>query len=426
MAYSIRAGVYVEQFHNIRRSRIEAMPSPEAVYIPYSGNMLTVSVGDTVLKGQVIGSSDRANLHTSISGVVREITPDYIKIESDNTDSSVPCEPISKKLADVSAEEIISVIREAGICESESLFRTITDAAGKIDKIIINCLEEPPISAVEQLAVEHPASIVNGAKILLRLFGVKKAYIVIDETKGEAISNLSKVIDGSRMISIKKVEAKYPLSDDKQLAYLFGDRDLYDNKEIYESGTAVFGAEICAAIYRAFGAGTPFNYRFITVGGDCIKKQRNIMVPLGAHLSDIVAFCGGLVRQPKYLINGGALSGESVVSSDFYVTKDTRGILLLSENADIYLDDSEPCIKCGRCTEHCPMHLVPMYISEYARIGKLDLAKSYGAELCTECGTCSYVCPMERDNLSLILEAKAEIASENTEIKPGDEVTDGK
>ena len=205
MAYSIRAGVYVEQFHNIRRSRIEAMPSPEAVYIPYSGNLLTVSVGDTVLKGQVIGSSDRANLHASISGVVREITADFVKIENDNTDSSVTTEPISKKLGEVSAEEIVSVIREAGICERESLFRTITDAAGKIDKIIINCLEEPPISAVEQLAVEHPASIVNGAKILLRLFGVKKAYIVIDETKGEAISNLSKVIDGSRMISIKKV-----------------------------------------------------------------------------------------------------------------------------------------------------------------------------------------------------------------------------
>lgn len=426
MAYSIRAGVYVEQFRNIKRSRIEAMPSPEAVYIPYSGSVLSVSVGDTVLGGQVIGSSDRANLHASIHGKVVEITSEYIKIENDMTDTAVESKPISKKLGEVSPEEIISVIREAGICDSESLYKTITEAAGKIDKIIINCLEEPPHSVIERLVLEHPASVINGVKILLRLFGVKKAYIVIDESKSEAVSHLSRAIDGSRMISVKKVESKYPLSDDAQLAYLFGERSLYSDDEIFESGAAVFSAEICSAIYRAFASGTPYNYRFISVGGDCIKKHRNLMVPLGTRLSDIIAFCGGLVRSPKYLIKGGALSGESVSSSEFYVTKDTRGILLLSEYADVYLDEEEPCIRCGKCIAHCPMHLVPMNISEYARIGRFDAAKKYGAELCTECGTCSYVCPTARDNLSLIKKAKAQIASENTEIKPGDEVTDGK
>ncbi len=425
MAYSIRAGAFIEQFRHIRRSRIEAMPSPGTVVISHNNATLSVSVGDTVLKDQVIGATERCNIHASISGVVTEITPDLIKIENDMTDSVAEANPITKKLGEVSPEEIISVIREAGICEDERLYKTLTEAAGKIDKIIINCLEEPPLCAVERLAAERPASIVNGAKILLRLLGVKYAYVAIENTKGEAVSRLTKAAAGSRMIIVKTVEAKYPLSDDRQLAYLLGDGGISVDGEIFESGTAVFGAEICASIYRAFAAGTPYSSRLITVGGDCIKKHRNLMVPLGAQLSDIIEFCGGLVRQPKYLINGGTLSGESLASPDLCVSKDTRGILLLSERAVTELDTEEPCIRCGRCASHCPMHLMPMYISEYGRVGKYKKAEKYDAALCMECGTCSYVCPSGRDNLSLIRKVKAELASLDAEVQPENEVTDG-
>jgi electron transport complex protein RnfC len=425
LAYTIKAGVYIEQFRHMRRSRIEAMPSPETVVIPHSNSALSVSVGDTVLKDQVIGASERANVHASIAGRVTEANSEFIKIEGDTALSSAELSPIAKKLGEVSADEIISVIREAGICEDEGLYRALTEAADKIDKIIINCCEEPPLSAIERLAVEHPASIVNGAKILLRLFGVKCAYIAIENTKTEAISNLAKAVAGSRMISVRTVEAKYPLSDDRPLAYLLGDGGITVDGDIFESGSAVFSAEICSAIYRAFASGAPYTYRFITVGGDCIKKHRNLMVPIGTSLFDIVEFCGGLVRQPKYLIDGGAMSGEAAISSDFYITKDTRGILLLSEHAVAELSEEEPCIRCGRCVSHCPMHLMPMYIAEYGRIEDYKKAEKYDAVLCMECGTCSYVCPSGRDNLAFIRKVKAELKSAGEKVQPENEVTDG-
>jgi len=425
LAYSIKAGVFIEQFRHIRRSRIEAMPTPKAVVIEHNNALLSVSVGDTVLKDQIIGTSEQANIHASISGRVVAVNSDYVEIESDMTVSSVEYQPISKKLGEVSPEEIVEVIREAGICEEGELFRTLTEAAGKVDKIIINCCEEQPLGAIERLAVEHPASIVNGAKILLRLLGVKCAYIAIESTKSEAVSHLTRAIDKSRMISVKTVEAKYPLSDNRQLAYLLGDSGISVDRDNFESGSAVFSAEICSAIYRAFAMGTPYTYRFITVGGDCIKKHKNIMVPIGTKLPEIIEFCGGLVRQPKYLVDGGAMSGKSVESSDFYISKNTRGILLLSERAVASFDEDEPCIRCGRCASHCPMHLMPMFISEYSRIGAYKKAEKYGAELCMECGTCSYVCPSGRDNLAFVRKAKAELKSAGEEIQPENEVTDG-
>ena len=55
---------------------------------------------------------------------------------------------------------------------------------------------------------------------------------------------------------------------------------------------------------------------------------------------------------------------------------------------------AEPnCIRCGKCINACPMHLMPMMMNAYGNAGELDQCVKLGAMDCIECGSCSYVCP---------------------------------
>ena len=46
------------------------------------------------------------------------------------------------------------------------------------------------------------------------------------------------------------------------------------------------------------------------------------------------------------------------------------------------------CIKCGKCTEVCPMNLIPSMLMENPK-----MSKELKIDKCVNCGLCSYVCP---------------------------------
>ena len=51
------------------------------------------------------------------------------------------------------------------------------------------------------------------------------------------------------------------------------------------------------------------------------------------------------------------------------------------------------CIRCGKCINACPMHLMPMMMNAYGNANDLDRCVELGAMDCIECGSCAYVCP---------------------------------
>ena len=54
------------------------------------------------------------------------------------------------------------------------------------------------------------------------------------------------------------------------------------------------------------------------------------------------------------------------------------------------------CIRCGRCAEACPEHLLPMKLAVMAANNNVEeFQKLHGME-CVECGCCSFVCPSKR------------------------------
>ena len=103
------------------------------------------------------------------------------------------------------------------------------------------------------------------------------------------------------------------------------------------------------------------------------------------------------------------MTGTALLSLGVPVVKKSRGILGLPREVTgpEPLESIEPCIRCGRCVESCPVFISPAMITLAAENDLFDLARDYGSHQCIECGNCSYVCPAKRPMVELIRYANA-------------------
>ena len=419
MAYTFSGGVRVDEYRLTNRCRIETLPPPKTVTIPLCGRIPTVQPGDSVTVGQKLADGDENNcpVHASVSGtvqeIVRRVTPegedDAVVIENDMENTVCPdLAPMAKKLTEVTSEEIISVIRQAGITEyGKPFFKKIRGAMEKTEKLLINCCEsEPFLTVSHRLMLEHPAGIINGAKILLKALGVRTAWICIDEHDADAIQKMEDVTAGSKLFEVKLFKSKYPQSDPRQLIYAASGTEVSAGDEEWESGCITVDPETCCAVYRAFAEGMPQVNRIITASGDCMKKPKNLSVPIGASVSAVITFCGGLVRKPKRILSGSVMTGYAHWDAQIPVTRSTKAVILLSDSFGRRNREEPSCIRCGKCADACPMQLLPLYIARYAAAGKFDKAIKMGALNCGECGSCTYACPAGVEITQLIRTVK--------------------
>ncbi len=415
MPFTFKGGVHVDEYKNTRRSQIRRMPAPERVMIPLSQHIGApctpcVAPGDTVTRGQVIGRTEGLGcpVHSSVSGVVREIAERHdargravqtVCIDNDGHNTLCPdLAPYEGLLCEADPDRMIELIREAGIVGMGGAgfpaYAKISSARGKAELLIVNCAEcEPFITANHRLLLENPASVINGAKILLKALGVTRGVLAVEDNKLDAANKLEQLLDGDQLLRVRVLKTKYPQGDERQLIYVLTGKQLPVGKLPADAGCVIFNAETCASVYQAFAHGMPVVERTVTVDGDCIANPKNVLVPIGTPIRDLIEFCGGYRAQPKKLLNGGPMMGQALHDPDSPVTKTTSAVLAFSEKFSPAPKEDYRCIRCGKCVQACPMHLMPIYLSQYLRAGNLEACLQYGANSCIECGCCTYICP---------------------------------
>lgn len=384
-----------------------------------------VKVGDLVKVGQKVGDSKAfvsVPAHASVSGKVVEIR-EYphpvgrpakaVVIESDGQNTWHESVKENPPLQELSADELKKIIREAGIAGmGGATFPTHVKLSPPpekpIDTVIINGSEcEPFLTADHRLMLERPGDVVFGLKVLMKVLGVEKGHIGVEDNKPDCLEALTVAAEGEP-IEVKSLQTKYPQGAEKQLINVFTGREVPSGGLPMDVGTVVHNAGTAAAIADAVQKGLPLVERIVTVTGPGVTAPANLQVKIGTLVSEVIAQCGGMKENARKLILGGPMMGLAQTTTEMPVIKGTSGILVLTD-AEVSIHEIKPCIRCGRCVDVCPVNLMPLTIGSATEKGYLDKAEAFHAVDCIECGCCSYVCPAKRPLTQWIRVSKGEI-----------------
>jgi electron transport complex protein RnfC len=180
-------------------------------------------------------------------------------------------------------------------------------------------------------------------------------------------------------------------------------------------GVVVQNVGTAAAVSDAVRRGLPLIERIATVTGPGVAEPKNLRVRVGTPLSRLVEFCGGLKGDPAKIIMGGPMMGSTQLSLEVPATRGTSGVLLFRAG-EIPLTPEGPCIRCGRCVQACPAHIMPTSIAAYARLDLIAEAEEFGAMDCIECGCCTYTCPAALPLVQAIRYGKAAILAKRRKV----------
>ncbi|GAB4390883.1 MAG: electron transport complex subunit RsxC [Thermodesulfovibrionales bacterium] len=403
--------------------------APGRVVIPLSQHIgapckATVSIGDEVSAGQVIGVAEAfvsAPVHASVSGKVTAIgeftvavgrmVPSVV-IENDGKDRWVELKE-SPDYASLSADELKAKIREAGIVGmGGAAFPTAVKLSPPkekpVDVVILNGAEcEPYLTADYRLMLERPGDVIEGLKILMKVLGVKKGFVGIENNKPDAVEKMKAAASSEADIEVCALEVKYPQGAEKMLIKAITGREVPNKGGLpMDVGAVVQNIGTAVAIYEAVRFGRPLIERVVTVTGEGINRPSNLLVRVGTLVSELLEQCGGLKEEKSKVISGGPMMGFALASLDIPVTKGTSGILVLPDEI-AHIEDYKPCIRCGRCVEACPMGLMPSMLSVLSEAGQYEETKEYNLFDCFECGSCTFVCPSKRPIVQFVRLAKS-------------------
>ncbi|WP_312334714.1 electron transport complex subunit RsxC [Anaerospora hongkongensis] len=435
MAKSFRGGVHPNDRKAYTASKhIRSAPLPSRVIIPtrqHIGAPCTpiVQPGDLVKKGQIIAEAQAfvsAPVHASISGKIIEIseyphpvfgTCPAIVIESDGQDEWQEGLPLSRNWQDFDRSELKEFVRQAGIvgmggATFPTHVKMAPPAEKPIDMFILNGAEcEPFLTADHRVMLDRSQDVITGTQIAMKILGVTRGFIGIEENKPDAIAAMRKAAEGTS-IQVVSLQTKYPQGAEKTLIKVIADREVPSGGLPMDVGIVVQNVGTAVAIADAVQNGLPLIERVTTVTGGAIAEPQNLSLRVGATFSQAIECCGGFREPPVKIIMGGPMMGLAQRTLDTPIIKGTSGILALSA-ADVNVGPERPCIRCGRCVATCPMGLVPSMLSLLGERSRYQEAKEeYNLLDCVECGSCVYVCPAKRNIVQYIKLSKAQNAAQ--------------
>ena len=389
------------------------------VYFPTmsaNGKPITILVkpGDAVKVGTKIGTRTdfEVPVYSSVSGTVvgnkMAYSPSvgrpiqHLVIENDGL--YVEDEPLKVVTLESSKEEIFEAIKAAGLEGMGGAgFPTYVkySKTQNIETILVNGVECEPYLTTDFVAMQNEVdALLLGCEYLIKAAGAKNAIIAFKTGKPELVKAISEKLEMHPLISIKEVPDVYPMGWERTLVKQVFKKE-YKNLPS-EVGVIVNNAQTVISIGKVLSTGKPVATRLVTVSGDGINKNANVVCPIGTLAKDIVAACGGYVEGDINLIPGGPMCSKALRQDDFAITLPVGAITVLKFVAL----KTVACLRCGACSSYCPASLQPVELKIAFERKDTDRMEKLNIMSCVECGMCSYVCPSKIDVTDSIKKAK--------------------
>jgi len=434
--FRIQGGVHPEDRKGLAAGRpIEPLPMPQLLHIPLQQHIGAIA-NPLVQRRQHVAKGERiahaqgpvsAPIHAPTSGrivglglypanhpsglSVRTITlqPDgkdrwHRRIEGVGDPFALDAAEVAKRVADAGIVGMGGATFPAAVKLGLGQRYTLTT-------LVINGSEcEPYLTCDDQLMREEPDAILDGVRIMAHALGVTRVIIGIEGNKPEAIGAISRAAAQFDQIEVATLPMRYPMGSEKHLVKTLTGRETPARGLTADIGVVVHNPATAFAVHEALRFGRPLTSRVVSVTGGAINKPRNLRVPIGTKVEDLIEHCGRFREEPQRLIAGGPMMGQPLPELRVPVMKGTNGILALTA-AEVGGQTPGPCIRCGSCVTACPCGLVPLTMAAQVRAGNLDAAASAGLMDCIGCGSCAYVCPAHLPLVQFFSHAKGELAA---------------
>lgn len=430
-----------EQKEFSKNAAIEAAPVPDQLLVPlwqHTGAPCKplVKVKQEVKWGDKIGEAGgfiSAAVHAPVNGTIlmlsavtlpigRRVQALPIKSAAEQLSGRALVEDVlggnwpTAGLDRFAPEQIVDAVREAGIvglggAAFPTAVKLTRNERRPVDTLLVNgCECEPYLTADYRLMLEFPGAIVTGALLAARAAGARQIIIAIEDNKRDAAEFVRKAAEGTG-IRVFVVRTKYPMGGERQVIPAVLGREVPTGGLPLDVGVVVVNVGTAAAIARAVVRGKPLTHRIVTITGAGIRTPKNVLAPIGMRFADLIALCGGLTPDAARILAGGPMMGYAVSDLNTPLTKGTSGITVLT-HADVRRAEETACVRCGRCVDVCPLHLVPTKAAMASKAEDWDLARRYYVTACIECGCCAFACPAGIPLVQLIRTGKARMPKE--------------
>ncbi|MEW8285653.1 MAG: electron transport complex subunit RsxC [Candidatus Thiodiazotropha endolucinida] len=434
--FKIRGGVHPDDRKLLSAEQpIKNLPMPELLHIPLQQHIGAAAIpmvrrGEMVKKGQLLARSQgaiSAPVHAPTSGRIMGVggypahhasglSVRTITLKPDGKDEWRDNTPPAKDPFTLSPEEISKRVAEAGIvgmggATFPSAVKLNLRKRYALHTLVINGAEcEPYLTCDDRLMREQPSEILDGVALMASALGVEQVLFAIENNKPEAQAAIAEGTQAHPNITMVGLPTRYPMGSEKHLVQTLIGKETPARGLTADIGIVVHNVATALAVHEALRHGRPLISRVVTVSGNAINQPRNLRVPLGTPLENLIEHCGGYKQEPARLISGGPMMGQPLPSTRVPVVKGSNGLLALTQD-EIQAAPEMPCIRCASCVQACPCGLVPLEMAANIRAGSLDNSVNLGLLDCIACGSCAYVCPSHIPLVQYFNYAKGELAS---------------